>query len=255
MLIRISLIVAVVAALVVGALNIAVVKNKITTLTNDRNDQRAAKVQAQTELASTKKNLAKTQADLTQTQQQLTATQTERDKAKAEAAAETKRADGLSAKLATTTKERDDARNNLAAYQATGFTAEQVGAMSKSLKTAQEQIEAINEEKVVLQHAIARYKTRLAYYEGTNTVVKLPAGLEGKILIVDPKWEFVVVNVGEDQGVLQNGELLVSRGGKLVAKIVVRSVEKNISIANVMPGWQLGEIFEGDEVTPAHPAS
>jgi hypothetical protein len=52
-----------------------------------------------------------------------------------------------------------------------------------------------------------------------------------------------------------NGELLVSRDGKLVAKVVVRSIEKDRSIANVVPGWKLGEVIEGDEVSPAHPAS
>jgi cell shape-determining protein MreC len=72
---------------------------------------------------------------------------------------------------------------------------------------------------------------------------------------VDPKWDFVVLNVGENQGVLADGEMLVSRDGKLVAKIVVRSVQRDRSIANLVPGWQLGEIIEGDEVIPAHPAS
>ena len=85
--------------------------------------------------------------------------------------------------------------------------------------------------------------------------VTLPASLKGKVLVADPKWNFVVLNVGEDQGVLERGELLVNRDGKLVAKVVVRSVQKDRSIANVMPGWELGEVMEGDQVIPAHPAS
>jgi hypothetical protein len=72
---------------------------------------------------------------------------------------------------------------------------------------------------------------------------------------VDPKWEFVVLDIGDDQGVLQQGQLLVSRDGKLVAKVIVTRTDKDRSVANVMPGWKLGEIFEGDTVTPAHPAS
>jgi hypothetical protein len=81
------------------------------------------------------------------------------------------------------------------------------------------------------------------------------ANLRGKILVVDPKWDFVVLNIGLDQGVKEEGELLVSRDGRLVAKVIVRSLEKNRCIANVMPGWKLGEVIEGDEVSPAHPAS
>jgi hypothetical protein len=83
----------------------------------------------------------------------------------------------------------------------------------------------------------------------------LRADLRGKILVVDPRWDFVVLNIGQDQGVLENGELLVSREGRLVAKVIVRTVEKDRCIANVLPGWKLGEVIEGDEVCPAHPAS
>ena len=86
-------------------------------------------------------------------------------------------------------------------------------------------------------------------------MVKLPADLKGKVVVVDPKWDFVVLNIGDDQGVLQDGEMLVSREGKLVAKVIVRTVEKDRCIANVVPGWKLGEMIEGDKVTPAHPAS
>jgi type II secretory pathway component PulC len=83
----------------------------------------------------------------------------------------------------------------------------------------------------------------------------LRSDLKGRILAVDPKWNFVVLNIGGDQGVLNDGEMLVSRDGKLVAKVIVRSVQKDRSIANIVPGWQLGDVIEGDEVTPAHPAS
>ena len=83
----------------------------------------------------------------------------------------------------------------------------------------------------------------------------LPADLKGKVVEVDPKWEFVVLNIGEDQGVLEEGELLISRDSKLVAKVIVRTVYKKSCIANIVPDWKLGEVFEGDMATPAHPAS
>ena len=56
-------------------------------------------------------------------------------------------------------------------------------------------------------------------------------------------------------GLKEDSELLVSRDGKLVAKVIVRTLEKGRSIANLVPGWKLGEVIEGDEVSPAHPAS
>jgi multidrug resistance efflux pump len=255
MLIRISLILALVAALAVGAVNFFVVKDKITALTDDRNTQRSQKEQAQNELASTKKELAKTQADLKQTQQQLADTQTERDKAVADAAAQSKRADDLSDKLAKTSQERDVAQDNLAAYTASGLTAAQVAKLNHSLKDMQEAMEALNEEKIVLLHTRDRLQARLDQLLGNNPDIVLRADLKGKILVVDPKWDFVVLDIGDDQGVKPDSELLVSRDGKLVAKVIVRSLEKDRCIANVVPGWKLGDVIEGDEVSPAHPAS
>ncbi|HLZ53579.1 MAG TPA: hypothetical protein VKS19_03790 [Verrucomicrobiae bacterium] len=255
MLIRISLIVAIVAGLLAGALNVVKVRDKITTLITDRDTFHTERDQARTELASTKKDLAKTKDDLTQTQQELADTKTQRDKAVQDAKTETKRADDLADKLTKTTQDRDDAQAKLAAYQATGLTADQVGGLNKALKSSQNELAAVKEENGVLQRTVSRLTAQINELIGTNYVVTLRADLRGKIVAVDPKWDFVVLNIGGDQGVLPDGEMLVSRDGKLVAKVIVRSVQKDRSIANVVPGWQLGDVIEGDQVTPAHPAS
>ncbi len=255
MLIRISLIVAIVAALAAGALNVLQVRDKIDTLITQRNDFHNERDQARTELHKTQQDLAKAQDDLTQTKQELTDTKSQRDKAVADAATQTKRAEDLADKLTKTSQERDDAQNQLAAYKATGVTADQVGGLIKTIKSNEAALEAIKEENGVLQRTVSRLNNQLAALVGTSYVVTLRADLKGKIIAVDPKWDFVVLNIGGDQGVLDDGEMLVSRHGKLVAKVIVRSVQKDRSIANVVPGWQLGEVIEGDEVTPAHPAS
>ncbi|MEI9865634.1 MAG: hypothetical protein WDN00_14010 [Limisphaerales bacterium] len=255
MLIRISLILAVVAALAVGVVNFVLVKDKINTLITDRNTNRDGWHTTQAELSQTNKVLVKTQGVLKQTQQDLADTQSERDKAVADAIAKSKTVDQLTGKLATTTKERDDAQNSLAAYIATGLTSEQVGRLSKTLKDTQDLVQVAKQEYAVLEQDRERVLARLKKYEGDDTDILLRADLKGKIVVVDPKWDFVVLNIGNDQGVKENGELLVSRDGKLVAKVIVRSLEKNRCIANIVPGWKLGEVIEGDEVSPAHPAT
>lgn len=254
MLIRISLILAIVAALAAGALNIFQVRDKINTLISQRDDYHNQRDTVQGQLDTTNKKLARTQSDLAQTQQQLADANSARQTAEADATAQKKRADGLSDKLTEATQERDDAQTKLAAYTATGHSPEEVEKLSSLLKDDQNALEALTEEKDVLNHTISRLKVALAKYEGTNTNILLPASLDGKILVVDPKWDFVVLNIGDDQGVLQDGQLLVSRDGKLVAKVIVRSIEKDRCIANIMPGWKLGQVIEGDEVTPAYPA-
>jgi hypothetical protein len=256
MLIRISLIVAILAALGAGVVNFVVVKDKIGALTTDRNTQRDGRISAEGERDKTKKELAKTQGDLKQTQSQLADANSARKAAEDTAAAQIKRADDLSDKLAKAAEERDAAQNDLAAYKLTELTPEQVGKLARSLKDAQDAIVVANEEKMVLVRTITRLTNQLSRLTGAEEyVVKLRADLKGKILVVDPKWDFVVLSIGEDQGVLQDGELLVSRDGKLVAKVVVRSIEKDRCIANIVPGWKLGEVIEGDEVSPAHPAT
>jgi hypothetical protein len=256
MLIRISLFVAIIAALAAGALSFTQVRGKINTLMQQRDGYHSERDQVQTQLDTTKKTLATTQDTLKQTQQDLTTAKKDRDTAVATAAEKTKQAADLSDKLAKAAQDRDEAQGKLGAYTDTGLTAKQVTELSRSLKNAQSAIEAINQEKLLMSRTIDRLNNELEKIIGTNTyVVKLPADLRGRILVVDPKWDFVVLNVGDDQGVREDGELLVSREGKLVAKVIVRSIQKNRCIANIVPGWKLGQVIEGDEVSPAHPAS
>ena len=255
MLIRISLIVAIVAALAAGALNIVEIRDKIGTLITERDDFHTQRDQVQAELNTTKRDLAKTKDDLTQTQQLLASTQTQLTNAMVTAATQQKRADELSDKLAKTTQDRDAAQARVAAWEATGLTPDQALGLSKSLKYTQNQLEAVQEENNVLQRTVNRLTVKLNELIGSNYVVTLRADLKGKVVAVDPKWDFVVLNIGGDQGVMEDGEMLVSRDGKLVAKVIVRSMQKDRCIANIVPGWKLGEMIEGDEVTPAHPAS
>ena len=255
MLLRISLIIAILAGLGAGVISYLEVSKKIPVLVQQRNDEHSAKVTALANLSKTKTELAKTKNTLAQTQQDLAETKSDRDKAVERADAQSKRADELTDKLAKATQERDDVQNQLAQYKATGLTPEQVLTLGQTLKEAQTQIAAITAEKAFFKRKWEVTKAQLAKVMGPDTDVKLRADLKGKNIVVDPKWDFVVLDIGEDQGAVKDGELLVSRDGKLVAKVVLRSVQKDRSIANVMPGWKLGEPIEGDEVTPAHPAS
>ena len=256
MLLRISLIVAILAGLGAGGLGYYEISTQIPALSKQRDDEHTVKVQKINELAGTNKVLKATLATLAQTQQQLAETKSERDKAVARAEAQSKRADDLNTKLTKAVSERDDAQNQLAAYKGTDLTPDQIIKLGKTVKDMNVQIAAINGEKIVLQRSLASVTARLLKYEGNEEhFVKLRADLAGKVVEVDPKWDFVVLDIGDEQGVIKDGELLVSREGKLVAKVVITRVEKDRSIANIMPGWKLGELIEGDKVSPAHPAS
>ena len=256
MLTRICLIVAIVAALCAGVLNFVVVKDKINTLTADRNTQRDGRISAEGERDQTKKKLASTQNQLTQTQQQLADSQAAQKKAENDVVVQVQKVNDLSISLTKMTQERDSVQNDLKAYQLTGKSPEEVMKLVAQIKQDQAAMDAITDEKKILTRTVARLQSQLNELIGTNNyVVTLPADLKGRVVVVDPKWDFVVLNIGEDQGVLTDGQLLVNRNGKLVAKVIVRSIEKDRCIANIVPGWKLGEVIEGDEVIPAYPAS
>jgi hypothetical protein len=254
MLIRISLIVAIIAGLAVGTLNFVKVKKIIE-------DTRAQRDVFHQKLDTTTATLNKTKKDLAATTDQLNLTKTNLDTAKKElAAAQISVADlkkqvaTLQDNLAKSDKDLTDAKIELDKYHAAFATPQQALSSSKDMKAMADRVAAIEDEKKVLQRQLTRVQNELNVYKDPNHPVELPADLVGKVLVTDPKWDFVVLNVGEDQGAQEHGELLVNRDGKLVAKIKITSVQKDRCIANVMPGWKLGEVLEGDQVIPAHPA-
>ena len=251
MLLRISLVIAILAALAVGVLNFVMVKEKIETTEKHRADEETAKKDALGKLAKTTKDLEKTTAELTTTKETLATTTSERDKAQAEVTSLTKKAADLSEKLAKSTQERDDARAELAAYKTTGQTPEQILGFVDKIKKLQETIEVATTENKLLAQKLRSTEVKLAKIIDPDFLVPLPPELKGKVVATDPKWDFVVLDVGADQGVLTDGELLVNRNGKFVARLRVRTVEKGRCIANIMPGQKLGDVIEGDQVLPA----
>ena len=255
MLLRISLIIAILAGLGAGGVAYYELTTQVPALTGQRDKEKQDKDKALSDLASTRNTLKKTQGELAQTQQQLADTKADLAKTTARADAQEKRANDLSDKLTKVTADRDQIQGELAAYKASGLSAEQVAKLDKTLHDANAHIDVLKGEMAVLNREYLATKARLAKYEGPENFIRLPATLKGKVVDVDPKWDFVVLNIGGDQGAIQDGELLVSRDGRLVAKVVITRVEKDSCIANVVPGWKMGEMIEGDVATPAHPAS
>jgi hypothetical protein len=196
------------------------------------------------DLKDTEGRLAKTTKDLEDTQSELTGT-------KSKLASEQNRANDLQGKLTKATAEAKDAQQKLAAFDVLGVTPDQVRSLKDSEKKIREVNQVLEEEKKLLARKLGQAEEKIALYEGGADVVKvLPRSIRGKVIVVDPKWDFVVLDVGKNQGVEATGMLLVSRDSKLVAKVKVTSVQDDRCVANVVPGWKLGEVFEGDAVMP-----
>ena len=60
-------------------------------------------------------------------------------------------------------------------------------------------------------------------------------GLQGRVLAVDRNWNFVVLNLGGRSGVNANSSMIIRRGGSMVGRVRVTSVEPTQSIADIVP--------------------
>ena len=60
-------------------------------------------------------------------------------------------------------------------------------------------------------------------------------GLQGRVLAVDRNWNFVVLNLGGRSGVNTNAQMIVRRGGSMVGRVRITSVEPAQSIADIVP--------------------
>lgn len=253
MLLRISLIIAALAA-AAGLYFSFNVSGRLKEITEERD---TAKTEADTARAAestarSAERKAKTEAEETKTQ---LADVTEREKtASGRAQQQLQRADRLQIELERTSQEKNQAQQALAAFEATGVTAAQVKNLNAELAKAHAARDALVEEKDIFTRHIEQLETNLRKYENPDQEVKLPPGLKGKVLTVDPKYGFVVVDLGSDQGVLKDGKLSISRDGRLIAKVKAITVDANKSIANILPEWQQGEIMEGDQVLTGYEA-
>ena len=246
---RIFLIIAIVAGIAATALTVTKVQDIIVTTRAERdswhtkdNDEVAAHNKTKGTLKTTQATLAKTQKDLDQTKSDLEASNGKVEEL-------TKNNTDLTAKLDKASTERDDAQSQLERWRVLGLSIEQIKAMVVDLDKSKKAEQALIGENKMLATQVTDWKDRYLNIVNPDEAVMLPPGLRGKIVSVDPKFNFVVLNIGSDQGVRQRGEMMVDRNGKLLGKVKISSVSKTECVANILPGWkQRGEIMEGDEV-------
>jgi myosin heavy subunit len=247
MLLRISLIIAIIAGLGVAVVSQLKVADKIATITSERDDYQKKMDTAMNDAASSKKKANKLEGDLRTATKNLADTTSNLDAMTTKANQQEKRANEAAAQLENVAKERNEAQQQLAAWNALTIQPGDVKKIQDALKQTTIERDAFADEKDVILRSNKKLQARLKLYEDPTAKVEMRDGLKGKIIAVDPKWDFVVLDIGAEQGALERGELLVNRDGKLVAKLRLTTVERNRSIANVVPEWKQAQVMEGDE--------
>jgi len=98
-------------------------------------------------------------------------------------------------------------------------------------------MEAVEQEKATLAEKLKAAQDRVTAMEeekGRRGLRTSVAGIHGTVLAVNQAYNFVVLSLGERQGVVPNSEMLVLRGGALIGKIRISSVEPTTSIGDII---------------------
>jgi hypothetical protein len=121
--------------------------------------------------------------------------------------------------------------------------------LQAQLDDARSQLDAAEREKALLSDKIRITQDRSSQIEEDKkrrVSAAAKAGVRGTVLAVNQAYNFVVLNLGGRHGVEPNSEMLVVRGGTLIGKIRVSSVEPSTAIGDIITG----SLARGVQVQP-----
>lgn len=196
--------------------------------------------------------------ELTSTQGTLKTAETNLTEQKAKNQELSLQADKLSKDLETTKSDLESTNSKLK------VTAEQLQAFEDGLKGKKpdELFQEINELSEKVKVAEGEQKILAAAKEKSETELKKlreqiemtkPGGtkslsLSGRILAVNPTWNFVILDVGKKDQIVEGLTMVISRGEKIVGKIKTVTVDTETTVADILPDTPASAIEVGDQV-------
>jgi septal ring factor EnvC (AmiA/AmiB activator) len=214
----------------------------LQTTTTDLEQSRATEQKQRTDIKALRTQVEDTTRNLGEATNALA-------QAQAKVEEQQTRADRAMAELNTVTVERNTAQQELSQWRLFEMTPDQIRNQLTRLRQVEREREVFVTENKTQSRKISDLERRLGRYEGDEIPeVQLPPGTKGNIVAVDPKYDFVVLDIGAQQGVLQDAKMMINRDGKLIGKVKITSVEQNRSVANILPEWKQDEVMEGDQV-------
>jgi predicted nucleic acid-binding Zn-ribbon protein len=235
-------------AAVFGVLNTAKVKTLRTNLANadaardaaehrrmtqekELNAREETVAAASAKFAETETKVIKAQAELTQLQEEKANMQAKLQANESEIASLQKRIDEAGAK---------PSESPSAAAMVT---------LQAQLEEARRQLDSAEREKTFLSDKIRttqEQSTQLEDERKRREISTRKTGVRGTVLAVNQAYNFVVLNLGGRQGVETNTEMLVLRGGTLIGRIRISSVEPSTAIGDIISG----SLARGVQVQP-----
>jgi hypothetical protein len=119
------------------------------------------------------------------------------------------------------------------------------------LKASKEAADVLNREKKVIEDELAKKAALVAKYEELENYRGkgyAPDDLSGKVMAINKAWNFVVLDIGKDNKLVEGVELVVYRGDTMIGKVRSVSVDATSAVADILPDWTKTEIQVGDKV-------
>jgi myosin heavy subunit len=239
------------ASAVLGYLNqgkLAEARKSVADSEIAANQARTQLAKAQTDLKAAAQNLATTVAEKEQIASKLSGSQSELEKAKGQVTELGTDKSSLEAQVTQLTNDLQAKTQELEQKGITGSTAHAEPTSDQQAQLAEQQT-LITKLQGDLDSARSQLSA-LTKEKQDRIRQRMRNGLEGRILAVNPAWNFVVLSLGDKNGVVSNAELLVKRGTQLIGKVRVTSVEPSTSIADIVANSvpQGATISPGDDV-------
>jgi uncharacterized protein HemX len=193
-------------------------------------EQRKAK---EDELAKAQGEVKAAQQQLAETTGKVTTLQKEVDDLKAKMAAAPAAPAVDTTKIANLEKELADTKAKVAAAE------DQVKKANDEVKAKSDQLTALSSERNVLNEKLAKTLKEIKWLKGEpDWPMPLPEGLTAKVLYYDKTWNFVVLDKGKKQGVVQNGKMILHRGTDILGQVRIATVDDDCCIGDLLGSFK-----------------
>lgn len=195
------------------------------------------------ELDEQKKTKLDLEAQLADLKGKVSALQDKAEKLAAMLAEEKKAKEDALSELNDKNKEIDDIKTNWESEKISRTSLqEQYDKLQKEYNSIQEQLRTVTSTNENLKKQVEELQAGKEV-ELDKIVVKPGMEAEGKVLVVNKEFNFIVVAAGNNKGITPGVIFGVFRDGKLIAKAQVEKVYETMSAANITEG---ADIREGD---------
>ena len=129
--------------------------------------------------------------------------------------------------------------------------ADKIKQLESDLETAKQDLATRKTELEVVNKKVAANEVRIEKAEKVQADRLSSIGrnaTEGMITAVNTDWGFVLVNIGKDQGVQGDSELIVKRNGIRIGNLNVVSIQPGLTVADIYQKGLSGSVEPGDKV-------